>query len=63
MHQSSNSNITKTIKIIKKYIYLKFLRSSSILQLFLFETSTVKIAKLANSHFWITLAEIGGFLF
>ena len=32
-----------------------------ILQSFLFETSTVKIAKVTNIYFWITLAQIGSF--
>ena len=33
------------------------------LLLFLFETSTIKIAEVANSHFWTNLAEIAGFFY
>ena len=58
--QISNSNITKNIKIFKTCPYYKF-KILSILQSFLFETSTVEIAKLTNSQFLTIWAQIGCF--
>ena len=59
--QISNSNITKNIKIFKTCPYYKFLKILSSLQSFLFETSTVEIAKLTNSQFLTIWAQIGCF--
>ena len=56
-------NITKTIRIFeKKRFNWKFLDSSSSLQFFSFETSTVKIAKGGNSNFSTILAQFVAFL-